>query len=248
MWPFTSKAPGEEENDKLIRAAKQARINNTSDAIFVPPGAEPDSGILELMTGYPSERLGMPLKIRMPLLLVSSFGTGFLLGAARGGPKAADRYRAENAHRMPVTKNGWYLYYKSKQYHAIVGGVFTGVRMGAVLSGWASLFMATEEIVDRARERMFASEGPHGEILATGQRDAASTIVAAMSTAGLYSWKNGLDSFTAARTAKTALKISLVWGLAQDALATIKGSSPAYVDRIVGVMTGRGQEQGDYVD
>jgi hypothetical protein len=254
MWPFTgTKPPGQEENERLIRAAKlelqarkSQRSDNSSDAIPVPPGAEREPGVFELFTGYPSERLGIPLAVRAPLLMVTSFGTGFMIGASHGGPRAADRYRAENAHRLPVTRNGWYLYHKSKNYHTIIGGVTSGVRLGAVLTGWASLFMATEEIVDRARERVFAKEGPDGEILAAGQRDAASTVVAAMSTAGVYSWRRGQDYFTAARTAKMALKYSLLYGLLQDVMATLRGSRPAYIGRIVGLVNGTRQEQHEY--
>lgn len=249
MWPFAPKAPGQDENDRLIRAAKQelqARKRDAADtpeATFVPPGAEAEPGVLELFTGYNGERLGMPLAVRVPLLMITSFGAGFLLGAGHGGPKAGDRYRAENAHRLPVTKNGWYLYHKSKNYHAIIGGVTSGVKLGAVLTGWASLFMATEEVVDRARERLFAREGPNGEVLATGQRDAASTVVAAMSTAGIYSWRRGLDHFTAARTARMTLKYSLAFGLLQDALSSMRGSRPAYADRCIGLVMGRHQRQ-----
>ena len=245
MWPFAQNPPGQEENDRLIRAAKQdlqaARRGNaadTSKSLIVPPGAEHEQGVFNLLTGFKGERLGMPLAIRIPLLVTTSFGAGFLLGAARGGPRAGDRYRAENAHRLPTTKNGWYLYHKSKNYHVIVGGVTSGVKLGAVLTGWASLFMATEEVIDRARERLFAKQGPDGEVLAAGQRDAASTVVAAMSTAGIYSWRRGLDYFTTARTAKMTLKYSLVYGLLQDALSSLRDSRPAYMDRAIGLATG----------
>ncbi len=66
--------------------------------------------------------------------------------------------------------------------------------------------------------------------VAPGQRDAASTVVAAMSTAGIYSWKKGLDKFTAARTAKTALKYSFIYGIIQDLAASLRGNQPAYID------------------
>ena len=253
MWPFTAKPPGQDENDRLIRAAKRelherkrADAADTPEATSVPPGAESEPGIFELFTGYNGERLGMPLAVRVPLLMTTSFGAGFLIGAGHGGPKAGDRYRAENAHRLPVTKNGWYLYHKSKNYHVIIGGVTQGVKLGAMLTGWASLFMATEEVVDRARERLFAKEGLDGEVLATGQRDAASTVVAAMSTAGIYSWRRGLDYFTAARTAKMTLKYSLVYGILQDALSSLRGSRPTYIDRAIGLLTGRHQRQTEY--
>lgn len=179
------------------------------------------------VTGYPNERLSIPFLIRVPLLLVSSATVGFSLGAAHGGPIAAYRYRAENAHRLPTTQTGWYLYHKSKNYHSILGGVKEGVKLGGVLCGWATIFVCCEEIVDRSRGRIFARGD---DDIAPGQRDAASTVVAAMSTAGIYSWKRGLDKFTAARTAKIALKYSLLYGLIQDVAASLRGNQPAYIN------------------
>ncbi|KAF9885719.1 hypothetical protein FE257_012604 [Aspergillus nanangensis] len=42
------------------------------------------------------------------------------------------------------------------------------------------------------------------------------------------------DVYTAARTAKFGLKFSLAYGLMQDALGTMKGRRPAYVDFVLG--------------
>lgn len=40
------------------------------------------------------------------------------------------------------------------------------------------------------------------------------------------------DIYTAARTAKLGLKLSVAYGLLQDALATAKGNPPRYVESI----------------
>lgn len=42
------------------------------------------------------------------------------------------------------------------------------------------------------------------------------------------------DVYTAARTAKLGLKLSFAYGLLQDALESLKGNRPAYVDFIMG--------------
>ena len=210
MWPFTS-AKGSSKSDEGL----------SSD--FGQSGPEEWRGI----TGHPNERLSIPFILRAPLLLCSSAVVGFSLGAAHGGSIAAYRYRAENAHRLPTTQTGWYLYHKSKNYHSILGGVKEGVKLGGVLCGWATIFMCCEEIVDKSRERIFA-RGADDD--APGQRDAASTVVAAMSTAGIYSWKRGWDKFTAARTARMALKYSFIYGMIQDLAASLRGNRPAYID------------------
>jgi hypothetical protein len=223
MWPFTSvkstateASPGQREiTDSILPKDASSTLN------------ELEFQKIPAITGYANERLSIPFIVRAPLLLTSSFIVGFSLGAAHGGPIAAYRYRAENAHRLPTTQTGWYLYHKSKNYHSIVGGVKEGVKLGGVLCGWATVFMCCEEVVDRSRGRLFAKGD---DDVANGQRDAASTVVAAMSTAGIYSWKNGLDKYTAARTVKTALKYSLLYGIVQDLAASLRGNRPAYID------------------
>jgi hypothetical protein len=42
------------------------------------------------------------------------------------------------------------------------------------------------------------------------------------------------DVYTAARTVKLGLKLSLAYGLMQDGLETMKGNRPAYLDFILG--------------
>lgn len=225
MWPFNSAKPLAAET-----ALRSSSIEHPDSVILEKPQKlvdEAEVQSLPAITGYANERLSIPFIVRAPLLLTSSFTVGFSLGAAHGGPIAAYRYRAENAHRLPTTQTGWYLYHKSKNYHSIIGGVKEGVRLGGVLCGWATIFMCCEEVVDRSRGRLFAKRD---EDVANGQRDAASTVVAAMSTAGIYSWKRGLDKFTAARTAKIALKYSLLYGLVQDLAASLRGNKPAYID------------------
>ena len=101
-----------------------------------------------------------------------------------------------------------------------------GARFGLVCMGWATLFMVTEEMVDLSRGRLLARGD---DDVAPGQRDAGSTIIAGMSLAGIYSWRVGMDHFGAARTARTALKFSIMYGLAQDLTAVLRGNPPAYV-------------------
>lgn len=226
MWPFTST---KEMSDGIpFETARSLGHDDASsvDDVLLDTGEDQNSQKWPGVTGYPNERLSIPFVLRAPLLLITSSVVGFSLGAAHGGPIAAYRYRAENAHRLPTTQTGWYLYQKSKNYHSILGGVKEGVKLGGVLCGWATVFMCCEEVVDRSRARIFARGD---DDIALGQRDAASTVVAAMSTAGIYSWKQGLDKFTAARTAKMALKYSLMYGVVQDLAASLRGNQPAYI-------------------
>ena len=111
--------------------------------------------------------------------------------------------------------------------------------MGGIACGWATIFMVCEEVVDNARGRILVREE---DDTTRAQRDAASTVVAAMSTAAVYSWKNGLDHYTAARLARTALKVGLTYGIMQDLLATLRGNKPAYITWVGSKMFGQPEQ------
>lgn len=226
MWPFTA-SPSETIVDQPAPLPPQLET-----LIPSPLPAGPDSQAIKerddlvRLTGWPNERLSIPFILRAPTLMIASFACGFSLGASHGATKSAFRYRAENAHRLPTTQTGWFLYQKSKNYHAMLGGAKEGVRFGSVCTAWATLFMITEEMVDQSRARLLARGD---DDFATGQRDAGSTIIAGMTLAGTYSWKRGLDHFATARTAQSALKFSIAYGLVQDVAASLRGNPPAYV-------------------
>ncbi|EEH36354.1 hypothetical protein PAAG_06772 [Paracoccidioides lutzii Pb01] len=162
-------------------------------------------------------RLGIDPVVRLPVTMVAAFAAGMVLGAGHGSTKAAFQYRAENAHRLPTTTMGWYHYHRSKNYKSLVGGVKDGMRMGMRLGVGAFTFCLFEETVDHARH---------------GRQDFLSTVTAGLTFSGVYSLFARHDIYTAARTAKLGLKLSLMYGLIQDALATMRGNRPDYIDFI----------------
>ncbi|GLI73660.1 hypothetical protein PoHVEF18_001880 [Penicillium ochrochloron] len=164
-------------------------------------------------------RLGIDVDRRIPYALMSAFTTGMALGYLNGSKKAGLVFRAENAHRFPTTSSGWFQYHKTKNYISVVGGVKDGFKLGSKLGAGALAFCLFEETVDYAR---------HDE------RDFLSTVTAGLSCSGIYSLLARHDVYTAARTAKLGLKMSLVYGLLQDGLETMKGNRPAYIDFIMG--------------
>ncbi|KAJ5095766.1 hypothetical protein NUU61_005122 [Penicillium alfredii] len=164
-------------------------------------------------------RLGIEVRKRIPYATMSAFTTGIALGYYHGSKKTGLRFRAENAHRFPTTSSGWFQYHKTKNYVSVVGGVKDGMRMGFKLGAGTLAFCLFEETVDFARY---------------DERDFLSTVTAGLSCSGIYSLLARHDVFTAARTAKFGLKMSLVYGLLQDSLETMKGNRPAYVDFLMG--------------
>lgn len=117
-------------------------------------------------------RLGMDIEKRLPLTAFTAFSVGLGVGANHGARKAAYQFRAENAHRFPTTSTGWFQYHKTKNYKAIVGGVFDGFRLGTRLGVGAMAFVLFEETVDCARH---------------DRRDFLSTVIAGLSFSGIYS-------------------------------------------------------------
>ncbi|KHN94509.1 uncharacterized protein MAM_07564 [Metarhizium album ARSEF 1941] len=123
---------------------------------------------------FPSDaypRLSISTPARILLGSLSSGVIGLTLGALQGGQVAQLRFRAEHAHKMPDTTAGWYLYHKSKNYHAMQGGIREGFRMGAKTSFWSFVALGLESTIDRYR----------------GRSDMFSTTMATLTVAGAFS-------------------------------------------------------------
>jgi hypothetical protein len=118
-----------------------------------------------------NSRVSLPFGMRLPLATSTSFIAGMGLGLSHGSQTAGLRFRAENAHRLPTTPTGWYLYHKSKNYHMALGGMKEGLKMGARVSFWTAGFFSIEEMFDRYR----------------GTKDFLNTLVASLSIAGTFS-------------------------------------------------------------
>lgn len=99
----------------------------------------------------PNDRLSIPFMARLPLTVLVAGVGGFGLGVTQGGTMAGLRFRAENAHRLPTSQVGWYLYHKSKNYSVALGGIKEGLRMSLRLGFWTGSFFCMEEAVDRLR-------------------------------------------------------------------------------------------------
>lgn len=60
---------------------------------------------------------------RYYLLPGTAIIVGTTIGLMRGSRRASLRFLAENAHRPPKTRQGWYFYNKTKNYRLILGGL-----------------------------------------------------------------------------------------------------------------------------
>lgn len=213
------------------------KILDKMEAIPSEPAPPPEpTSLPSASPAKPStDRLGMPFDRRLLLSAFTSFSCGSTLGYLNTSRLASLRFRAENAHRLPISQPGWYLYHKSKNYFKLKHGLTAGLRSGLYLSAWASVFFIVEESMDvfrgtwRAGRSLREMEGVSEldiksvDHAVQGSRDFWSSVVAGIFTGGLWSAWNKFPVVTAARTIRIGLFAGLGYGLAQDALMWGRG-------------------------
>lgn len=118
------------------------------------------------------QRLSMAPQSRFIIGTTAATLIGMTLGVSQGAMMTGLRFRAENAHRLPASQTGWYLYHKSKNYHMMLGGLKEGLGMGLTQGVLVGAFIVLEEAVDQFRG---------------GKRDFGSTVVAALGASGAFS-------------------------------------------------------------
>ncbi|KAF2027744.1 hypothetical protein EK21DRAFT_91256 [Setomelanomma holmii] len=177
-----------------------------------------------------SPRLGMPFDRRLLLTTALSSLCGFTLGSTSAGRLASLQFRAENAHRLPISQPGWYLYHKSKNYYKWRYGILEGLRKGGMVAAWSSIFFIVEESLDvfrgtwRAGRTMGEMEGVDELDMnridrGMGRsRDFLSSAGAGMVTGGLWSAWHQFPMTTAARTIRMGLLVGTGYGLMQDGI------------------------------
>ncbi|KAH9833919.1 hypothetical protein Tdes44962_MAKER08715, partial [Teratosphaeria destructans] len=155
------------------------------------------------------------------------------------------RFRAENAHRVPSTQAGWYLYHKSKNYHVALGGLREAWAMGVKTSVWVGVFVGMEEFIDRGRAGVVAMArrvGGRGEgdfeAIVAGQRDVGGSVLAGMGTAGVFGAWHRLPVATVARLARMGAKVGVVYGVVQDCVGLLRGRRVGYVEVLRGLVFG----------
>ncbi|KAH7121117.1 hypothetical protein B0J11DRAFT_491025 [Dendryphion nanum] len=208
---------------------------SASNSALDPSSPSPLTTTTTLQPIRPSpERLGMTFDKRLLLALTSSFFCGFTLGASHSGHLSSLRFRAENAHRLPISQPGWYLYHKSKNYAKAKDGIISGVRRGAHLATWTSIFFIVEESMDvfrgtwRAGRTLREMEGVDEldmkdmGVCVEGSRDFVSSGVAGMVTAGIWSAWNAFPMVMAARTIRMGVLVGVGFGAAQDGLTWLR--------------------------
>ncbi|KAI9020535.1 hypothetical protein DFJ74DRAFT_757068 [Hyaloraphidium curvatum] len=176
----------------------------------------------------------------------AGFVSGFLVGAHAGGRLRRLQFLAENAHRMPRTKAGWYFYLRERNYQVLKRAGAVGARTGAkwalVLGGFAALETAVDLVrlgtCRPASEAENAPANPPSSFSAwlsgatkltdagPESEDFKSTIIAGLTTQLVLSRLYSLR--VSPRTLGYGLAGFALLGLAQDAYRRWAGESSKY--------------------
>ncbi|KAF2862608.1 hypothetical protein K470DRAFT_298583 [Piedraia hortae CBS 480.64] len=182
-----------------------------------------------MSTSTANERISIPFPVRLPLTSALAFACGSALGASQGGLVAGLRFRAENAHRFPTDQVGWYLYHKSKNYHAVLGAAKEGIKMGGKMAIWAGVYAYLEEGVDRYRGAVMTWWGWDGS---RTSKDAISSTLAGLATGGAFAVWGRFPAPTAVRMATLGAKAGLGYGILQDLVGLARGRSVGIVELV----------------
>ncbi|KAL1918898.1 uncharacterized protein VTP21DRAFT_2279 [Calcarisporiella thermophila] len=118
---------------------------------------------------------------------------GLSTGGYVGGRQSALQFLAENAHRLPRTIDGWYLYHKRKNYKVLWGGLKMGLRHAKRNAILCAGFEVAEAALDRWRD----------------EADALNSIVAGAGTGFAFSLINKFSK----QGSKHAVVLGAILGL-----------------------------------
>lgn len=179
----------------------------------------PELSLKELTREWSDVNAGHRLNLAPGLRIAAAGMVGGSVGLAgglyRGWARASLRYLAENAHRMPTTKGGWYFYHKRKNYVVLQGGLATGLVRGAKYGAVSAGFFALEAYIDQIR----------------GTIDFFSTMASAGTVGVAYGLMSGLMFKQALRSSKQFLAFGTMAGLMEDFIRYKRGYEVWYLGR-----------------
>lgn len=117
----------------------------------------------------------------------------FMLGAFAAGGRVALRFRAENLHRRPVTRRGWFLYHRAKSYKITAAAAISGARWALAAVTMTELYFG-QELAMRHLLWNYDVNIPFYEV--------ATNTVAAASTMTIFGLVARLNRHQFARTAR----------------------------------------------
>lgn len=178
-----------------------------------------DQEIEELRSFSQTQRFGMSPIPRVSLTVLAGLSYGFLSGFHGTFKAAGLQYLAQNAHRLPTTKGGWYFYHKRKNYVVLKAALGSGFKGAFKFGGGAGLYFGSEAALDYLR--------------GDDHIDFLSTTASATTLGLLYSSIKIQGRRAKILAVRNAFYFGLVTGLIQDGLRYLRGNKIWYVNRLI---------------
>jgi hypothetical protein len=178
-----------------------------------------DDEIERLRSFSRTQRFGMSPIPRVSLTVMAGSTYGFLSGFHGTFKAAGLQYLAQNAHRLPTTKGGWYFYHKRKNYVVLKAALGSGFKGALKFGGGAGLYFGSEAALDYLRG------DEHIDFLSTTA--SATTLGLAYSAIKIQGRRAKIAGV------RNAFCFGLVTGLIQDGLRYLRGNNVWYVNRFI---------------
>ncbi|KAJ3250995.1 hypothetical protein HK103_002935 [Boothiomyces macroporosus] len=110
-------------------------------------------------SAYELSKITSPETLWALKLTTSTFYVAGLLAGIRRGVRRSRQFLAENSHRMPTTKGGWFEYRKQKNFEIIKSSFPHGVMYGLSAAGWTAVYCTGEYGIDLLRKEYNLNDG-----------------------------------------------------------------------------------------
>lgn len=116
-----------------------------------------------------------PISRTLAIAMTASM-VGVIIGGQREWQRAALRFRAEHAHRMPTSQKDWFFFQRAKSNYAMAAAMATAPKLGLKLAAATVGLVVMEEAIDNVRGNK--------------SKDLFSSVGASLSAAGVFSlWR-----------------------------------------------------------
>lgn len=213
----------EEEENEHVQSIDNLHVENESlENKILEKSVHSNKG--ERPSGFFTRRIdeaskGERLAVQPPIRIAMATGVaglvGFATGLQQGARHGGLQFLAENAHRMPRTKGGWYFYHKRKNYVLMNQGLSAGFKRAAKYGTVTCIYFGLEAYFDKLRG-----------VIDFGNTVASSAIVGV--GYGL-STQPGLKN--ALRSSRAFVMFGITIGLVQDAIRHARGNEVWYLGR-----------------
>ncbi|KAI8872885.1 hypothetical protein GQ42DRAFT_118741 [Ramicandelaber brevisporus] len=174
---------------------------------------------------------------RIAILFHLSLSVGMLSGGIPALQLRGYQYLAENAHQLPRTKRGWFMYHRQKNYEAMmaffIGGAKSAVRIMLPVLAFEATTTAIDWLRTTGASYTQIEADAAKENKTSGQVDALGRVMAGAVVGSVFATQTRLTKGSARRVMRLGIGIGLGMGLLEDAIAYFSGYPPAYLQSLL---------------